>query len=168
MNAINIREAKIEDTKALTQAEQHYAQTPGHLVSKPHELSEEMFVRKIKALNSGEGLYIVAEKDNQIVGHAFLEQMGLENIAHIYRLTIVVHPNKTSQGVGKILMNHLISWAQENPTAFKIELLVRSSNQQAISLYAKLGFKEEGRLKNRIRISETDFIDDIAMGLWVK
>ncbi|MNL59873.1 putative acetyltransferase YhhY [compost metagenome] len=94
--------------------------------------------------------------------------MGMENLAHIYRLTIVVHPNNTSQGIGNALMNHLITWARQNPKAYKIELLVRSTNLPAISLYKKMGFTEEGRFKNRIRISPTEFIDDIAMGLWLK
>lgn len=163
-----IRHANPSDAKTLMQAEQHYAQTPGYLVSNPHELNEEMFAKKIKALGSGEGIYIVAEQNGQIVGHALMDQMGLENLAHIYRLTIVVHPNMTSKGIGKALMNHLISWAKENPKALKIELLVRSSNSRAISLYKKMGFTEEGRIKNRIRISPTEFIDDIMMGLWLK
>lgn len=168
MNGIVIRKAKSQDAKSLAQAEQFYAKTPGHLVSNPHELREENFAKKIEALNSGEGLYVVAERDHQIVGHALLDQMGMENLSHIYRLTIVVHPNQTSQGVGKRLMQHLITWAKENPDAFKLELLVRSTNTKAIALYKKMGFTEEGRLKNRIRVSPTDFIDDIAMGLWLK
>ncbi|WP_413288379.1 N-acetyltransferase family protein [Bdellovibrio sp. HCB337] len=167
MTDIKIRQAQVEDAKTLTQAEQYWAQFPGHLISKPHELKQEKFEQRIEALRSGGGLYIVAEKDQQLVGHAFLEQMGLENIAHTYRLTIVVHPNRTSQGVGKALMSRLTAWAKKNPTALKIELLVRSSNERAISLYKKMGFEEEGRFKNRVRISETEFIDDVAMGLWL-
>lgn len=53
-------------------------------------------------------------------------------------------------------------------TIAQAELLVRATNTQAISLYKKMGFVEEGRLTNRVRVSETEFIDDITMGLWVK
>lgn len=168
MTDLKIRKATTTDAKALAQAEQYYAANPGFLVSNPQELPEEIFVKKIETLNCGEGLYVVAERNGLIVGHALLDPMGLQNIAHIFRLTIVVHPNLTSQGVGNALMSHLILWAKENPKAFKIELLVRSTNTRAISLYKKMGFIEEGRLTNRVRVSETEFIDDITMGLWVK
>ena len=60
------------------------------LVSRPHELSLKAFEKKIVEL-AEIGRYIVAEKNGQIVGHAFLEPMPLEAIAHVFRLTIVVH-----------------------------------------------------------------------------
>lgn len=49
----------------------------------------------------------------------------------------------------------------------KIELNVRTSNVQAIALYKKMGFLEEGRLKRRFK-TEIGYIDDILMALHVK
>lgn len=45
----------------------------------------------------------------------------------------------------------------------KIELLVRATNARAIHLYSKLGFIEEGRFRNRVRLPDDEFVDDIAM-----
>jgi ribosomal protein S18 acetylase RimI-like enzyme len=45
----------------------------------------------------------------------------------------------------------------------KDELLVHASNERAIRLYSKFGFLEEGRFKDRIRLPDGSFRDDLAM-----
>lgn len=162
---MNIRLAQASDAAILCQAEQAIAAVPGRLVSHPDELHVENFVAMIKKPNTR---YIVAEKNNEIIGHAFLEPMGLKAVSHILRLTIAVHEGHQGTGVGKLLMQHLIDWAKSAPGVEKIELHVRASNQAAITLYKKLGFVEEGRLKHRVKISETEYIDDLTMGLILK
>lgn len=91
--------------------------------------------------------------------------MGLLAISHIVRLTIVIHPSFDGQGIGMLLMDRFIKWAKETDGIEKIELLVRATNERAIHLYTKLGFREEGRLLKRIKISDGKYIDDISMGL---
>ena len=157
-----IREANVEDAAILVAAEKETAQTPGLLVSRPHELSLKAFEKKIVEL-AEIGRYIVAEKNGQIVGHAFLEPMPLEAIAHVFRLTIVVHAGFSGQGIGEGLMRDLMDWAVLTPRVEKIELLVRATNQRAIRLYRKLGFTEEGRFRMRVRLPDGTFVDDIAM-----
>lgn len=89
--------------------------------------------------------------------------MPLEAIAHVFRLTIVVHPGCLGQGIGEALMRELLDWSQRTPHVGKIELLVRASNQRAIRLYSKLGFTEEGRFGMRVHLPDGTFVDDIAM-----
>ncbi|MBA3602371.1 MAG: GNAT family N-acetyltransferase [Parachlamydiaceae bacterium] len=57
-------------------------------------------------------------------------------------------------------MQHIIDWAKQSDTLEKIELNVRASNGRAIALYKKMGFIEEGRLKNRVKIDQSHYIDD--------
>lgn len=157
-----IREARIEDAAILVEAERTTAQTPGLLISRPSELNMEAFERKIVEL-AAIGRYIVAETDGQVVGHALLDPMPLEAIAHVFRLTIVVHPGFLGRGIGAALMRDLLDWAAQTRRVEKIELLVRATNERAIRLYAKLGFVEEGRLKRRVRFADGSFIDDVTM-----
>lgn len=68
------------------------------------------------------------------------------------------------KGIGTKLLERVIEWAKNSHTLEKIQLNVRASNLSAISLYKKMGFEEEGRLKNRIKIKDR-YIDDVIMGL---
>jgi ribosomal protein S18 acetylase RimI-like enzyme len=161
MNVL-ISEAVITDAPILIAAERETAQTPGLLVSQPHELALESFESKIAEL-SKVGRYIVAEQNEKIVGHAFLDPMPLVGIAHVFRLNIVVHPGFLGQGIGAALMRDLMDWAKQTPRVEKIELLVRSTNEPAIRLYTKLSFVEEGRFSKRVRLPDGNFVDDVAM-----
>jgi RimJ/RimL family protein N-acetyltransferase len=157
-----IRDACIEDAAILLAAEKETARTPGLLVSRPHELTRAAFEQKIVEFGAS-GRYVVAEKDGKVVGHALLDPMGLQATAHVFRLTIVVHPGYLGEGIGTALMRDLLDWAEQTPQVGKIELLVRVTNERAIRLYSKLGFVEEGRFRNRVRMPDGSFVDDLAM-----
>jgi RimJ/RimL family protein N-acetyltransferase len=159
---MKIRQAQLNDAPILVAAEQETARTPGLLVSHPNELKLEACEQKINELTK-RGRYIVAENDGKIVGHAFLEPMTLQATSHVFRLTIVVHPGFVGRQIGTALMRELMDWARQTPTVGKVELLVRATNQRAIHLYAKLGFIEEGRFRDRVRLPDGRLVDELAM-----
>lgn len=78
-----------------------------------------------------------------------------------------MHKGFQNRGIGTQLLKRIIEWAKESESIEKIELNVRASNTQAIALYKKMGFLEEGCLKRRVR-TEIGYIDDILMALHVK
>jgi RimJ/RimL family protein N-acetyltransferase len=162
VQSLIIRKAVVEDAASLVTAERETALTPGLLVSRPHELTRVAFEQKIDEITAS-GRYVVAENEGQVVGHALLDPMPLEAISHVFRLTIVVHPDYLGKGIGAALMQDLMNWAEQTPRLGKIELLVRATNERAIHLYTKLGFVEEGRFKDRVRLPDGSFIDDLAM-----
>ena len=165
---IKIRKAKVEDAHAILNAEQEIAETPGYFCSQPNELSEENVIKTITTLGESEkGIYLVAEREGQIIGHAFLEPLHLKSICHVAQLSIGVHHGWQEKGVGTALMQQIIDWAENSEMIEKIELNVRASNGRAIALYKKMGFIEEGRLKNRVKIDQSHYIDDILMAISV-
>jgi ribosomal protein S18 acetylase RimI-like enzyme len=166
-DAMLIRGATPEDAPALWQAEVETARTPGHLVSRPDELVLQAFVTKVGDLSIS-GSYIVAQDGHNIVGHALVERMPLVALRHVTRLTVVVHPGHTGRGIGTALIQHLQRWASAEPGVEKIELLVRSTNTGAVKLYRRLGFVEEGRFKNRVRLPDGKLVDDVAMAWFAK
>jgi RimJ/RimL family protein N-acetyltransferase len=105
----------------------------------------------------------VAERNSQIAGHALLEPLGREALAHVLSLTIVVHPGHLEQGVGRALMTRMLDWARNRLGLLKIELRVRETNHRARRLYEQFGFIEEGRLQKRIRLPDGSLIADINM-----
>lgn len=158
-----IRRARVADAGVLCAAERETARIPGRLVSRPEELDEGAFARKIEQLQR-DGYYVVAERDGVIAGHALLEPLApLAALAHVLTLTIVVHPGYTRQGIGAALMAALMYWASTTGTTTKIELRVRQGNDAAIALYEKFGFAEEGRFRRRIRLPDGSELDDICM-----
>lgn len=159
---MKIRQAKREDAVTLAHAEAETARSPGLLVQEPGEIPPEAFATKIEALKK-RGRYVVAEEHGRTIGHAFLDPMGLAANRHVFQLNIVVHPGFKGRGIGAALMSDLLSWAQMDPKVGKIELLVRSTNARAISLYRRFGFAQEGRLAGRVKLPDGKLIDDLVM-----
>ncbi len=167
-NSRTIRDAKAEDADILCNAEREVASlNAGLLVSLPEELHVVPFQDRISKANQGIGKYLVAEVHGEIVGHASLWPMGLRQVSHVFRLDMCVHQGHWGQGHGCALLSSLIDWARQNPLAHKVELLVRSSNTPAIQLYRTLGFKDEGRHIDRVKLADGRFVDDLAMSLAV-
>ncbi len=161
---ILIRQATAEDALQLVEAEKEIAQEAGYFCSQPSELNERDTRQTIE---SSQGIYLVAEKKGSLVGHAFLEVLGLKSLCHVAQLNIVVHKGYQGHGIGTLLMKELIKWAKQSETVEKIELSVRTCNLRAIALYKKMGFYEEGCLKRRVKVGNSYF-DDILMALHIK
>jgi putative acetyltransferase len=167
-DAASIRKARPEDAPLLAAAERAIAIVPGRLASRPEEIDDDATRRMILDLNErGRGHYLVAEHAGEVVGHAFLEPLPLAVTSHVVRLTIAVHEGHQSRGVGRALMNELLSWARSSARVEKVELQVRASNERAIALYRSLGFVEEGRKTRRLKLGLDMYVDDLYMALWV-
>ncbi len=162
--AIVIRPARVEDARCIAEAEKEIAEEPGYFCSLPSEVSEEKIKHTIETL---QGIYLVAEKEGQIVGHAFLERFPLQLLRHVVQLTIGVHQGHQEQGIGTLLLEKLIEWAKQTGTVEKIELNVRATNTRAIALYTKMGFHEEGRFSRRIKVGNC-YYDDLSMALHIQ
>lgn len=166
--AFTIRDATLEEAVLLAEAQREIAKIPGRLASRPSELEDAEFLKLIAHLtNSPTGKCIVIVSGGMVVGHAYLEPLELEVISHIVHLTIAVHEGHQAKGFGKALLTFLIDWARANPKIEKIVLHVRSSNKQAISLYEKLGFVVEGVSAKAIKLGPNQYLDNVAMALWV-
>ena len=62
------------------------------------------------------------------------------------------------QGIGRSLIEELISWARETNIVHKINLKVREDNMRAIKLYEDMGFIKEGH------VSREFFVDNAYYG----
>lgn len=87
--------------------------------------------------------FFVAEKNNSVLGYVGISAILDEG----YITNVAVFPEARQQGVASALLNSLFEFAKENSLSF-ISLEVRESNNAAISLYQKFGFKTEGKRKN--------------------
>lgn len=162
---INIRQAQLEDAHILGEAEREIAEEPGFFCSQPSELKDENIAKAILTCSkSSTGVFLVAVYEDQLVGHAFLNPHAVQSLSHVADLNMAVHRGWQSKGIGKMLLESIIQWAKNFSSLEKIGLVVRATNTPALSLYRKMGFQEEGRLKNRVKV-DNHYIDDIVMGL---
>jgi putative acetyltransferase len=100
-------------------------------------------------INYDEVLAIVAvieEKSKQrIIGSATLKFYPQEALKHKAELGIAVHDDYQNMGIGTALLNHLIDVARMKKLS-KVWLQVSTTNDRAINMYKKAGFKIEGKL----------------------
>ncbi len=157
-----IRRAGQHDAEAIAAAEAETARTPGLLVGRPGEIPLAAYREKIAKL-AQDGRYIVAEENGAVIGHAFLDPLPMRANAHVFQLTIVVHPGHTDRGVGEMMLRDLLDWASGDARVGKIELNVRAGNERAQRLYRKLGFVEEARFRRRVLRGDGKYEDDIGM-----
>ena len=95
--------------------------------------------------------FFAAEADKKLIGYIGIKAVIDEG----YITNIAVFPEFRRRGVAKALLNKVFEFAKEKGLSF-VSLEVRPSNTEAVSLYEKTGFREEGRRKNFYRLPLED------------
>ncbi|WP_308221914.1 GNAT family N-acetyltransferase [Lysinibacillus sp. BPa_S21] len=113
-----------------------------------------------KITNKRETIFI-AQYQRKIVGWLVIQSPQRKRLAHKGTFGMMVL-NKY-RGLSKLLIENLLKWAKYNPYIEKISLGVFSTNERAIALYKKMGFVEEGRKINEIKLHDNEYIDDVLM-----
>jgi RimJ/RimL family protein N-acetyltransferase len=108
-------------------------------------------------------LVLVAEVEKQIVGLLFFVPQTKKKNSHTGEFGVSVHPDFQRKGIGRSLVENLLTWAQANKTIEKVFLNVFVTNGRAIKLYQDLGFKEEGRFVKAVRQPTGEYVDVVQM-----
>ena len=95
--------------------------------------------------------FFVAETGKMLIGYIGIKAVVDEG----YITNIAVFPEFRRKGVAAALLNKVFDYAKEKRLSF-VSLEVRPSNNAAVSLYQKTGFKEEGRRKDFYRLPRAD------------
>lgn len=102
--------------------------------------SKKNFEDCLKAHNQA---WVFVDENDEIIGFTIVQQVVDE--AHL--LNLCIKPNKQRQGLGRVILNHVIDFAN-SISSVVIVLEVRSSNQRAQQLYLSAGFNEMSVRKN--------------------
>ena len=115
-----------------------------------------------------------AQSDNQIILLAFLndELVGVINITadqrprvcHIGDVFLGIKKAYWGNGLGSILMEEAIEWAQSSGSIRRLQLTVQKRNTAAVHLYEKMGFIIEGLQERGAYIEGGEFLDVYLMG----
>ena len=129
--AVSIREMQESDIKEIADLEKECFSEPWSENSLRDELTNET------------ARFFVLRDSEKLLGY-----IGANNICNeVYITNVAVNSKCRGKGYGKILVKHLIKQS-EVERAFFITLEVRKSNENAIKLYEKCGFKLIGKRKN--------------------
>ncbi len=101
----------------------------------------------------------------RIISTASLSFHSEESTKHKAALAITVHDDYQDQGLGTIMVKHLLEIAQEKRLK-KIYLRVDTKNSRAIHVYDKCGFTIEAKLEKEDYV-EGHFKDDYRMAIFL-
>lgn len=108
---------------------------------------------------------LVAVAGDRVIGHLTASRDEGPVTRHVATLGMAVAPDWRGRGVGSALLAESIRWARAMGVE-KLALSVYPDNEAALALYAKFGFRQEGRLTGHSKKS-IGYLDEIVMGLWL-
>ncbi|NJL94743.1 MAG: GNAT family N-acetyltransferase [Anaerolineae bacterium] len=146
-----IRAATPQDARALLASMQHLLSEPGHnlrLDADEFTLTEQQEAAFIEALRDApNSTMVLAQARDAVVGVLTLQGGKSRAEAHLTALGISVGPGWRGRGIGSALWQACQSWLMNTPQVRQVLLCVLARNLEAVRLYQRWGFVEEGRLQ---------------------
>ena len=164
--AIQFRQVEMTDAENLIHYQQQVAQQTPFLTEESDEIQSnpDRMRAQIQAYqNSYNSLMLVAVAEDEIIAYASLAGRQSKREYHLAELGITVLEAYWGYGIGNMLMDMLIEFAQASPLRI-LTLEVVSHNDRAIALYQKFNFKKIATLKQRLQVN-AQFLDTELMEL---
>jgi ribosomal protein S18 acetylase RimI-like enzyme len=136
----------------------------GHTYFQPLSQSESSFpAERVIAFRTGlavplgqvawRRLWVARGATGKIIGHIDLRAHAERFAEHRCLLGMGVDRDHRKIGLGKMLIEHAMNWAQANHRPLEwVDLQVLSSNDKAIRLYERSGFKKIGETPEMFKI----------------
>ena len=112
--------------------------------------------------NMPQEIVFVIRKDKKVIGQAAYKSIRWFN--RKAALSLFIHPEYQRQGIGTLVMQHLISHGFNHLNLHRLEAEVISYNQAAMALMKKAGFTQEGCLR-QARYYNGAYADILSFGL---
>jgi len=160
-----IRTAAPEDAEALLTNVNAIGAEGVYINTERLERSLEQERAWIAGYDGHSSLLLVAEVDGTVMGQADVRRGQQVKNAHAAQLGIALRKEVRGLGLGSALLEEGIAWARSSGIR-KLFLSVFGTNEQAIGLYRKLGFEEEGRLRGQVILRGVP-VDLVWMARWL-
>ena len=162
-----IREAEVEDAAALVSflnrvsVETDFTSLDGDGILLT---SEEMEIFLNKQASWDNQITLLAFLNDKIAGIVNITADQRKRVRHIGDFFIVIGKKYWNNGLGSLLLEEVVEWAQASGILRRLQLTVQTRNLAAVHLYQKHGFAIEGRQERGAYIEEGEFIDVYLMG----
>jgi ribosomal protein S18 acetylase RimI-like enzyme len=161
-----IRKALIKDKKAVYDLYKEVAKNERGIARMEDEITEQYMETMFDSVER-QGIMLVGVDENSqmLIAEIHATKYGIKIFDHILtHLTLVVHPDYQRKGLGKTIFQTFLEEAVNHfPETRRIELESRASNQKSIGLYKRLGFVQEGIMRNKTRNKDGSFEDSLLM-----
>ena len=117
-----------------------------------------------QSLEKDNRLCLVAKIEDEIIGVVNVRADSPYRISHIGTIFIAVLKDYWGHGIGRILLEDVVAWAEEVKLLNRLELTVQVRNERAVYLYQSCGFEIEGLQKRGARTDEGEWLDLYYMG----
>lgn len=168
---ILLRDAIVADAADIRQLKEDVISEGAYMLREPGdaELTVEAESEEILSHLGRSGcIYVVAAFGHSVAGFLEFSCGSLKRIRHSGMFSMYVKKEFRGDGIGSMLLEELISWAENDPVIEKLTLAVFSTNKRAIMLYEKYGFATEGICPRDMKLSDGTYIDSILMYRFVK
>lgn len=167
---ILIRTAQVKDASKIVKLMRDVIKEGPYTLAEPDEYNTTAAdeAAKIKRCRDKDGkIYLVAEYKDEIAGFICLDSWPTRRTWHTGLFSVYLKKKWRSKGVGSMLIKAMLDWGKADPVNKKISLAVFSTNKDAIALYRKLGFRNEGCCK-RDMIIKGEYVDSVLMYKYTK
>src|SRR5699024_8173339 len=161
-----IRKANLEDASRTLQIQKEVVEEGVFLTTSSDEFDKTVEQQRDwmeKILANDKETMLVAETSKGIVGWIVFFSQNRIRLSHTGSFGMMIDKDFRDKGIGKLLIEGLLDWAESNPLIEKVSIGVFSTNERAIALYKKMGFIEEGRKIKEFKMDNGEYVDDILM-----
>jgi len=162
-----VRHANPSDYSKIYALYEKVAQARFGIARSPEEITEPYIKNFMQsAAENGIELVIVNPANkSEIIAEIHCYRMEPKIFSHVLsELTIAVDPDFQGQGLGKKIFTHLLEFITiSRHDILRVELFAQETNERAIALYTKIGFKKEGRFEKRVPGKDNVLEADIPM-----
>ncbi len=141
-----ISEANLSDIQAIMRLErvEGYADQVGRWSKEQHK----------QELAKTEAMYLLLIQDEEIVGFVLLQGVNSpDKCVHLKRIAVA----SAGRGIGSELLRQTLRYCFEMREAHRVELTVFIDNERARAAYIKVGFREEGILREVYKATDGKF-----------
>ena len=164
---LTIRTPEAQDAKSMISYLNQVGGESDNLLFGENEfpLTVEQETSYLKSLEGRSGtLMLLGLLDSEIVSVAQISSLPRKRIAHNAEIALSVKKAHWQKGIGRHVMEELLTFAKNSGTIRTVSLGVKADNETAIRLYEKLGFEKIGVHKDYFLI-RGEYFDELLMDL---
>lgn len=167
---VQIRQAEINDAENILDCIKTYIPQSEYIPKLPQEIKltidpERDWINSF--LINKNSLLLIAEYKNDIIGNIDLTGNQRKLMEHTAVIGMGILKEWRHTGLGTALLTNAIEWSKQNDILEVIWLEVYTENSAGLTLYRKMGFSENGIIKNFFK-HENKYFDKLTMSLSVK